>query len=93
MAHADEPRTTQGFSEGHPRGRQQRRRVAGQHDRYLNVVGPGRSSNTSVPAGHRSSPSAVTYRIRNGFDHRKVGMAVVTQIRVQAGGDVEILPG
>ncbi|MBQ1024925.1 phosphoenolpyruvate synthase [Micromonospora sp. C95] len=53
---------------------------AGQHDTYLNVVGP-----TAVVAQVRRcwaslfSERAVTYRQRNGVDHRTVGMAVVVQ--------------
>ena len=53
---------------------------AGQQDTYLNVVGP------AVILQHVSrcwaslfSERAVTYRLRNGFDHRKVHMAVVVQ--------------
>lgn len=53
---------------------------AGQQDTYLNVVGP------SAVLRHVSrcwaslfTERAVTYRLRNGFDHRKVHMAVVVQ--------------
>ncbi len=53
---------------------------AGQQDTYLNVVGP------TVILQHISrcwaslfTERAVTYRLRNGFDHRKVHMAVVVQ--------------
>ncbi|HEY0345319.1 MAG TPA: PEP/pyruvate-binding domain-containing protein, partial [Solirubrobacteraceae bacterium] len=53
---------------------------AGQHDTYLNVVGP------AAILGYVSrcwaslfTERAVTYRLRNGFDHRKVQMAVVVQ--------------
>ncbi|MCW6005125.1 phosphoenolpyruvate synthase [Micromonospora sp. CPCC 205371] len=53
---------------------------AGQQDTYLNVVGP------AVILQHVSrcwaslfTERAVTYRLRNGFDHRKVRMAVVVQ--------------
>jgi rifampicin phosphotransferase len=62
---------------------------AGQHDTYLNIVGPG-------PILHHVSrcwaslftERAVTYRTRNGIDHRKVHMAVVVQQMVvpQAAG-------
>src|SRR5688572_29111171 len=53
---------------------------AGQQDTYLNVVGP-------VATLHHVrrcwaslfTERAVTYRLRNGFDHRKVHMAVVVQ--------------
>src|SRR4051812_18040625 len=53
---------------------------AGQHDTYLNVVGP-----VAVLAHVRRcwaslyTERAVTYRLRHGFDHRKVRMAVVIQ--------------
>jgi phosphoenolpyruvate synthase/pyruvate phosphate dikinase len=62
---------------------------AGQHDTYLNVVGP------VVILQHVSrcwaslfTERAVTYRLRNGFDLRKVCMAVVVQQMVfpQAAG-------
>jgi len=62
---------------------------AGQQDTYLNVVGPA-----SI-LGHVSrcwaslfTERAVTYRLRNGFDHRVVHMAVVVQQMVfpQAAG-------
>jgi phosphoenolpyruvate synthase/pyruvate phosphate dikinase len=53
---------------------------AGQQDTYLNVVG------TTAILQHVSrcwaslfSERAVTYRLRNGFDHRDVHMAVVVQ--------------
>ena len=53
---------------------------AGQHDTYLNVVGPA----AIVHHVNRCWASlfterAVTYRVRNGFDHRAVHMAVVVQ--------------
>jgi phosphoenolpyruvate synthase/pyruvate phosphate dikinase len=53
---------------------------AGQHDSYLNVTGPAsilhhvRRCWASV-----FTERAVTYRLRNGFDHRRVRMAVVVQ--------------
>jgi phosphoenolpyruvate synthase/pyruvate phosphate dikinase len=62
---------------------------AGQQDTYLNVVG------TAAILRHVSrcwaslfTERAVTYRLRNGFDHRKVHMAVVVQQMVfpQAAG-------
>jgi pyruvate,water dikinase len=62
---------------------------AGQHDSYLNIVG------TAAILRHVSrcwaslfTERAVAYRLRNGFDHRKVGMAVVVQQMVvpQASG-------
>jgi rifampicin phosphotransferase len=53
---------------------------AGQQDTYLNVVG------SAAVLGHISrcwaslfTERAVVYRLRNGFDHRKVHMAVVVQ--------------
>jgi len=53
---------------------------AGQQDTYLNVVGP---SAILVHVGNcwasLFTERAVTYRQRNGFDHRKVHMAVVVQ--------------
>ena len=53
---------------------------AGLHDTYLNVVGPA----AVLEHVRRSWASlfterALTYRVRNGFDHRKVHMAVVVQ--------------
>jgi phosphoenolpyruvate synthase/pyruvate phosphate dikinase len=62
---------------------------AGQHDTYLNVVG------SAAVLDHISrcwaslfTERAVTYRLRNGFDHRMVSMAVVVQHMVlpQAAG-------
>ena len=53
---------------------------AGQQDTYLNVVGP-----TSILDHVRRcwaslfTERAVAYRLRNGFDHRMVNMAVVVQ--------------
>jgi rifampicin phosphotransferase len=53
---------------------------AGQHDTYLNIVGTAaillhvRRSWASL-----FTERAVTYRLRHGFDHRKVHMAVVVQ--------------
>ena len=62
---------------------------AGQQDTYLNVVGPA----AILQAVSRCwaslfSERAVTYRLRSGFDHRKVQMAVVVQQMVfpQAAG-------
>src|SRR4051812_9281211 len=64
---------------------------AGQQDTYLNVVGAA----AIVQHVGRCWVSlfterAVTYRLRNGFDHRKVSMAVVVQQMVfpQAAGIV-----
>jgi rifampicin phosphotransferase len=53
---------------------------AGQHDTYLNIVGPA-ATLQHVSRGWASlfTEQAVTYRLRNGFDHRKVHMAVVVQ--------------
>jgi rifampicin phosphotransferase len=62
---------------------------AGQHDTFLNVVGPA-AILEHVSRGWASlfTERAVTYRLRNGFDHRKVHMAVVVQQMVfpQAAG-------
>lgn len=58
---------------------------AGQHDTFLDVVGPA----AVLDAVRRCwaslySERAVTYRIRGGFDHRNVRMAVVVQRMVPA---------
>src|ERR1700691_5635450 len=62
---------------------------AGQQDSYLNVVGLA-AIRTHVSRCFASlfTERAVTYRLRNGFDHRKVQMAVVVQRMVfpQAAG-------
>jgi rifampicin phosphotransferase len=53
---------------------------AGQHDTYLNVVGPTPIlEHISRSWASLFTERAVTYRLRNGFDHRKVRMAVVVQ--------------
>ena len=53
---------------------------AGQQDTYLNVVGPAAIlHNVSRCWASLFTERAVTYRLRNGFDHRKVHMAVVVQ--------------
>jgi pyruvate,water dikinase len=53
---------------------------AGQQDTYLNVVGPAAVlQHISRCWGSLFTERAVTYRMRNGFDHRKVLMAVVVQ--------------
>src|SRR4029077_18712846 len=53
---------------------------AGQHDTYLNVVGPAAIlHHVSRCWASLFTERAVTYRLRNGFDHRKVHMAVVVQ--------------
>ena len=62
---------------------------AGQQDTYLNVV--GRSAvlqHISLCWASLFTERAVTYRLRNGFDHRRVEMAVVVQRMVfpQAAG-------
>jgi phosphoenolpyruvate synthase/pyruvate phosphate dikinase len=62
---------------------------AGQYDSYLNVVGPGAVlQHVSRCWASLFSERAVTYRLRNGFEHRKVQMAVVVQQMVvpQAAG-------
>jgi phosphoenolpyruvate synthase/pyruvate phosphate dikinase len=53
---------------------------AGQQDTYLNVVGPAAVlSHVSRCWASLFTERAVTYRQRNGIDHRKVHMAVVVQ--------------
>ena len=53
---------------------------AGQQDTYLNVVGPAAIlQDVSRCWASLFTERAVTYRVRNGFDHRKVQMAVVVQ--------------
>jgi rifampicin phosphotransferase len=62
---------------------------AGQHDTYLNVVGPAAIlQHASRCWASLFTERAVTYRLRNGFDQRKVHMAVVVQRMVfpQAAG-------
>ena len=62
---------------------------AGQHVTYLNVVGPAAVlEHVSRCWASLLTERAVTYRLRNGFDHRKVRMAVVVQQMVfpQAAG-------
>ncbi|GAA3159282.1 phosphoenolpyruvate synthase [Planomonospora alba] len=53
---------------------------AGQQDTYLNVVGPAAVlRHVSRCWASLFTERAVAYRLRNGFDHRKVHMAVVVQ--------------
>ncbi|MFD0783683.1 rifamycin-inactivating phosphotransferase [Micromonospora azadirachtae] len=53
---------------------------AGQQDSYLNVVGPAAVlRHVSRCWGSLFTERAVTYRLRNGIDHRNVDMAVVVQ--------------
>ncbi|WP_437817142.1 rifamycin-inactivating phosphotransferase [Sorangium sp. So ce1078] len=53
---------------------------AGQQDTYLNVIGkPAILEHISRCWASLFTERAVTYRLRNGFDHRKVHMAVVVQ--------------
>ena len=53
---------------------------AGQQDTYLNVVGPAAIlQHVSRCWASLFTERAVTYRMRNGLDHRKVHMAVVVQ--------------
>src|SRR5215813_13561748 len=53
---------------------------AGQQDTYLDVVGPAAIlQHVSRCWASLFTERAVTYRLRNGFDHRKVHMAVVVQ--------------
>ena len=58
---------------------------AGQQDTYLNVVGSAAVlQHVSRCWASLFTERAVTYRLRNGFDHRKVHMAVVVQQMVFA---------
>jgi pyruvate,water dikinase len=58
---------------------------AGQHDTYLNIVGPAAIlQHVSRCWASLFTERALTYRLRNGFDHRKVHMAVVVQQMVFA---------
>ncbi len=62
---------------------------AGQQDTYLNVVGPvAILQHISRCWASLFTERAVSYRLRNGFDHRKAHMAVVVQQMVypQAAG-------
>ena len=62
---------------------------AGQQDTYLNVVGPAAIlQHVSRCWASLFTERAVAYRLRNGFDHRRVQMAVVVQQMVfpQASG-------
>src|SRR3989442_4153903 len=62
---------------------------AGQQDTYLNIVGPAAIlQHISRCWASLFTERSVTYRLRNGFDHRKVHMAVVVQQMVfpQASG-------
>ena len=53
---------------------------AGQHDTYLNVVGPAAIlQHISRCWASPFTERAVTYRLRNGLDHRNLRMAVVVQ--------------
>jgi rifampicin phosphotransferase len=53
---------------------------AGQQDTYLNVVGPAAVlQHVSRCWASLFTERAVSYRLRNGFDRRKVQMAVVVQ--------------
>jgi len=53
---------------------------AGQHDTFLNIVGPAAIlEHVSRSWASLFTERAVTYRLRNGFDHRQVSMAVVVQ--------------
>jgi rifampicin phosphotransferase len=58
---------------------------AGQHDTYLNVIGPAAIlRHISRCWASLFTERAVTYRLRNGVDHRAVHMAVVVQQMVLA---------
>jgi pyruvate,water dikinase len=53
---------------------------AGQHDTYLNIMGSAAVlQHVSRCWASLFTERAVTYRMHNGFDHRKVRMAVVVQ--------------
>jgi len=53
---------------------------AGQHDTYLNIVGPAAILlHVSRSWASLFTERAVTYRLRHGFKHRKVQMGVVVQ--------------
>lgn len=53
---------------------------AGQHDTYLNIVGPAAIlRHVSRCWASLFTEQAVTYRLRNGFEHRSAQMAVVVQ--------------
>ena len=53
---------------------------AGQHDTYLNVVGPAAVlAHVSRCWASLFTERALVYRIRNGIDHRRVRMGVVVQ--------------
>jgi phosphoenolpyruvate synthase/pyruvate phosphate dikinase len=53
---------------------------AGQHDSFLNITGPTAIlQHVSRCWASLFTERAVTYRLRNGFDHRMVHMAVVVQ--------------
>ena len=57
---------------------------AGQHDTYLNVSGPAIVQHVTRCWASLYTERAVTYRLRNNVDHRKVSMAVVVQRMVSA---------
>jgi pyruvate,water dikinase len=62
---------------------------AGQQDSYLNVVGPAAIlEHVSRCWASLFTERAVTYRLRNGFDHNRVQMAVIVQLMLfpQAAG-------
>jgi rifampicin phosphotransferase len=52
---------------------------AGQHDTYLNVGAPAILQHVRRCWASLFTERAVTYRVRNGFDHRSDAMAVVVQ--------------
>ncbi len=58
---------------------------AGQHDTFLNVVGAAAVlQHVARCWASLFTERAVTYRLRNGVDHRKVSMGVVVQAMVSA---------
>src|ERR1051325_7203002 len=53
---------------------------AGQHDSYLNIVGAQAIlEHVRKCWASLNTDRALAYRLRNGIDHRKIGMAVVVQ--------------
>ncbi|MBV9579368.1 MAG: phosphoenolpyruvate synthase [Chloroflexi bacterium] len=61
---------------------------AGQYDTYLNVMGPAAIlQHVSRCWASLFTDRAVTYRLRNGLDHRKVHMAVVVQRMASSDSD------
>jgi phosphoenolpyruvate synthase/pyruvate phosphate dikinase len=57
---------------------------AGQHDTFLNVAACDVLSSVTRCWASLLMEAAVTYRVRNGIDHRRIEMAVVVQRMVPA---------